>query len=85
MGKFCQFLTELSVRSKSRFSLPDDNLSKNQSVFTKLGICIDIMEIWLGLSNGQISPVFYRVVCPPCNSGGVLLFHVYIFFPENKI
>ena len=34
---------------------PDDNLSKHQWIFTKLGMCIDIMEIWFGISNGQIS------------------------------
>ena len=30
----------------------DDNISKYQWVFTKLGICIDIMEIWFGIANG---------------------------------
>ena len=28
-----------------RFSLPDDNLSKHQWIFMKLGMCIDIVEI----------------------------------------
>ena len=27
----------------------DDILSKRQWIFTKLGVCIDIVEIWLGL------------------------------------
>ena len=52
MGKFHQFLTELSVRP-SIFSFPDVNLSKHQWIFTKLGMCIDIVEIWFGIANGQ--------------------------------
>ena len=36
-----------------RFSFPDDNLSKHQWTFTKLGMCIDIVEIWFGIANGQ--------------------------------
>ena len=27
-------------------------------VFTKLGMCIDIVEIWFGIANGQISSNF---------------------------
>ena len=50
----------LSVRHTSvRFSFPDDNLNKHQWIFTKLGICIDIVEIWFGIANGQISSNFY--------------------------
>ena len=49
MGKFRQFLTEFSARDTHIFSFPDDNLSKHQWIFTKLGMCIDIMEIWFGI------------------------------------
>ena len=52
----------LSVCPSIRF--PDDNLSKNQWIFTKLGMCIDIVEIWFGIANGQISSNFYAVICP---------------------
>ena len=31
-----------------------DNLSKYQWIFTKLGMCIDIVEIWFGIANGLI-------------------------------
>ena len=42
-----------SVRRPSvRFSFPDDKLSKQQWIFTKLGMRIDIVEIWYGISNG---------------------------------
>ena len=51
------------VRPSIYFSFPDDNLSKHQWIFTKLGICIDIIEIWFGIANGQISSNFYRVIC----------------------
>ena len=33
----------------SVFSFTDDNLSKHQWIFTRLGMCIDIVEIWFGI------------------------------------
>ena len=54
MGKFRQFLKELSACNKSGFLFPDDNLSKHQRIFTKLAMCIDIVEICFGNANGQI-------------------------------
>ena len=48
----------------SVFSFPDNNLSKCQWIFTKLGVCIDIVEIWFGIVNGQISLTFDSVICP---------------------
>ena len=56
------------VRSVSvcPFSFPDDILSIHQWIFTKLGVCIDIMEVWFGIANGQIAPNFYGVICPRC-------------------
>ena len=44
------------------FSFPDDNLSKYQWIFTKLGMCIDIVEIWFGIAIVQISSIFDRVM-----------------------
>ena len=64
MGKFRQFLTVLSARDMPIFSFPDDNLSKHQCIFTKLSMCIDIVEIWFGIANGQISSIFDGVICP---------------------
>ena len=46
------------VRPSVRFSFPDDNLSKRQWIFTKLGMCPDIVDIWFGIANGQISSNF---------------------------
>ena len=54
MGKFLQFLTELSAHDMI-FSFPDDNFSKYQWIFTKLGVCIDFMEICFGIADRQIS------------------------------
>ena len=54
MDKFGQFLTELSAWNKPEFSHPDNNFSKCQWIFTELDICIDIMEIWFEIANGQI-------------------------------
>ena len=61
MGEIHQFLTELSARDTSVFL--DDNLSKYQWIFTKIHICIAIMEIWFGITNRQISSIFDRVTC----------------------
>ena len=68
MGKFRQFLTELSALDMSVFSFPGNSLSKYQWIFTKLGMCIDVVEIWFGIANGQILSFFH------C---GVLSFHIF--------
>ena len=52
------------VRPSVRFSFPDDNLSKHQWFFTKLGMSIGTVEIWFGIANGQISSNFDGVICP---------------------
>ena len=52
----------LPVIHLSIFSFLEDNFSK--WIFTKLGMCIDIVEIWFGIANGQIWSVFDRVICP---------------------
>ena len=46
------------------FLFRDDKLSKLQWIFTKFGMCIDIVEIWFGIANGQISSNFEGVICP---------------------
>ena len=43
---------------------PENNLSKYQWIFTKLGMCIDIVEVWFGIANGQNSYFFDWVFCP---------------------
>ena len=55
LTKMILALILVSVRPSVRFSFPDDNLNKDQRIFTKLGMCIDIVEIWFGIANGQIS------------------------------
>ena len=45
-------------RTSVRFSFPDDNLSKHQWIFTKLGTCIDIVEIWFGILMGKFRQIF---------------------------
>ena len=64
MGKFHQFLAELSAHDMSIFLFPDDNLNKYQWIFPKFGMGIDIVELWFGIANGQISSIFDRVICP---------------------
>ena len=63
MSKFHQFLTELSARHMSIFSFLDDNLSKYQWIFTKLGMCTDIVEICFGIATELISSIFDGVIC----------------------
>ena len=38
----------------SVFSFLDDNMSKYQWIFTKFGMCIDIVEIWFAIADRQI-------------------------------
>ena len=59
----------------SIFLFPDDNLSKYQLSFTKFGMCIDIVEIWFGIANGQVTSVFET---PLHDSGVVLSFDIFI-------
>ena len=56
MGKLRKVLTVLPARDASIFSFPDDiNLSKNQWIFTKPSLRIDIVEVSFWIANGQIS------------------------------
>ena len=52
------YVVRLSIHP---FSFPDDNLSKHQWIFTKLGLCINIMEVWFGIANGQIASNFMEL------------------------
>ena len=51
------------VRPSVHISFPEGNLSTFQFVFTKLGMCIDIVEFWFAIANGQISSNFDGVIC----------------------
>ena len=55
IGKFCQFLKELFCHEHVHILVLDDNFSKYQWIFTKLGMCIDIVDISVGIANGRIS------------------------------
>ena len=35
-----------------------NNFSKCQCIFIRLGLCIDIVEIWFEIANGQILSIF---------------------------
>ena len=61
MYKFRQFLTKLSACDRSIVSFTDDNLTKYRWIFTKFGICIDIVAIWFRIANGQISSILTEV------------------------
>ena len=57
MGKFRQFLTELSAYDTSIFSFQDNNLSKSQQNVTKTSYVNDIVEICFGIAIGYISSI----------------------------
>ena len=57
----------LYALNTSIFSFQHDTLSKYQWIFTKLGLCFEIVEIWFGIANGQIASIFdsyLPVTCP---------------------
>ena len=56
-------------------------MNKYQWIFSKLGICIDIVKIWFWFANGQISSVFDRVICLLHDTSGVLSFHILFLSP----
>ena len=49
-------------------------------IFTKLGMCIDIVEIWFWIVNGQISSNSYGVIFPRHNNGRVLMFLYFVLY-----
>ena len=80
MGKIRPFFTEfLYALHSSIFSFLNNNLSKYQWIFTKLGMCIDIVDICFGIVNGHISSIFDGVICLRHDNGWVLLFHVFYY------
>ena len=60
----CPSICRTSIRPSVPISFTDDNLNKYQWLFTKLGVCIEIVAIWFEIAKGQISSVFDRVICP---------------------
>ena len=72
----CPAICHMYLHLSISISFLDNNLHNYQWSFTKFGICIDIVEIWFGIVNGQILSVFDRVICPPC---------VCILFPDNNL
>ena len=46
------------IHPSIHFLFPDDNLSKYQWIYTKLDRCIDFVEIWFEIANGQIRQIF---------------------------
>ena len=53
-----QFMMELSAWHRCVFLLLDNNLIKYPWLFTKLGMCFDILKIWFGIANGKILSIF---------------------------
>ena len=54
----------------------DNNLGKFQWVFKKFDTCIDIVETCFDIAHWHILSIFFRVICPWHDNGGVLSFHV---------
>ena len=47
------FVCQSYICQSIHILFPDDNLNKHQWIFTKLGMCIDFVEIWFGIANGH--------------------------------
>ena len=54
-GQISSLLDRVICPQHIPISFQDNNLSKSQWIFTKLDMYIDIMAIWVGIANGQIS------------------------------
>ena len=52
-GQISSFFYRVICPCYVRISFPDDNFSKCQWIFTKLGVCIDIAKVWFGIADGQ--------------------------------
>ena len=74
MGKFLSIFDRVICPQGFVYLFPKNNHSKYLLAFTKLGICIDIVEIWFGISIRQISSIFDRVT-----AGDMIVFHVFYF------
>ena len=59
-GRITSIFDELSARDTSVLSFPNDNFSKYQWIWTKRGVCIDIVKFAIG----QISSNFDSDICP---------------------
>ena len=68
-------LTKLSAHDTSIFLFQANHLSKSQWIFTKLDMCIDIVQVL----SGYIISIFDSYL-PSTNKGEVLSFHTFIFF-----
>ena len=73
-GQISWILSKFLARNMSIFSFTDSNFSKYEKIFTKLGMCIDIV-ILFGIANGQILSVFDRVISP---------YHIRILVPGQS-
>ena len=73
-------MSVLSGRDMFIFSFQDDNLSKYQQIFTKFGVCIDIVEIWFGNANGQIVSIFNRGIGPRYDNSCIFIVSCFFCF-----
>ena len=64
MGKFRQFLTELSARDTPIFSFIDTTLVNNKGFSPNLLYAFTLRRSGLRLLNRHISSNFYGVICP---------------------
>ena len=75
-------IEHLSVIHPSILSFLNDKLNKCQWIFNKIGMCIDIVKIWIGIANGQILSIFDSCLPASHDSDGVLSVH---FFSSREL
>ena len=61
MGKFHQILTEFSARDMPIFSFPDDNMSKHQWIFIKLGSALILWRPGLRLLMSKFCQILMEL------------------------
>ena len=57
-GQISSIFDGVIARDTPIFSFPDDNLTKHQWIFTKLGMCIELRRSGLGLLMGKFRQIF---------------------------
>ena len=77
MDKFCQFLQSYLATTHLHFSFWPIT-SKSQWIFTIYHMCIDIVKIWFGIAQRQISWILTEI-WKGHDNGGVISFHVFIY------
>ena len=68
----CMSVHPSIVHPSVHISFLDDNLNKHQWIFTNFSMCIDIVELWFGIANGQETRPYFHFQMITCKCQGIL-------------